>query len=271
MSAWKRLVALLVIVGVMLVGASPASAAPRKLTASPTPTISGTAKIGKTLTAKAGKWKPSPVKLSYQWLRNGKKIKGATKRTYKLVTADKGKKISVKVTGKRNGYQTVSRTSKRTSAVKKKSSPWVLTHTGFGPLTFGEEVPGSWRGKFEPGSECFGDTLQHSKYGTVEIWSEDGTVNTQVTALILADKKARTKSGVHIGTTLASVKKKHGNLKKVAEDDWSGIARYESRQKSSGAGSLSQYFEVLDGKVIGISLEPSGERYIQSDRICGGA
>lgn len=37
-------------------------------------------------------------KLKYQWLRNGKKIKKATKRTYKLAKADRGKKISCKVT-----------------------------------------------------------------------------------------------------------------------------------------------------------------------------
>ncbi len=37
-------------------------------------------------------------KVTYQWLRNGKKIKKATKRTYKLTKADRGKKISCKVT-----------------------------------------------------------------------------------------------------------------------------------------------------------------------------
>lgn len=37
-------------------------------------------------------------KLKYQWLRNGKKIKKATKRSYKVTKADRGKKISCKIT-----------------------------------------------------------------------------------------------------------------------------------------------------------------------------
>ena len=81
------------------------------------PKITGAAKVGKKLTAKPSTWKPSGVKLSYQWLRSGKAIKGATKSTYKLAKADKGKKITVKVTGKRAGYTTKSATSKATKKV----------------------------------------------------------------------------------------------------------------------------------------------------------
>ena len=83
------------------------------------PTISGTAKVGKKLTAKPGTWKPSGVKRSYRWLRNGKSISGATKSTYTLKKADVGKKISVKVTGKKSGYTTKTVSSKATAAVKK--------------------------------------------------------------------------------------------------------------------------------------------------------
>ena len=81
------------------------------------PKITGTVKVGKKLTAKPGTWKPSGVKLSYQWLRNGKAIKGATKSTYKLVKSDKRKKITVKVTGKKAGYTSKSATSKATKKV----------------------------------------------------------------------------------------------------------------------------------------------------------
>ena len=35
---------------------------------------------------------------SYQWLRNGKAVRGATAKTYRLVKADKGKMIAVRVT-----------------------------------------------------------------------------------------------------------------------------------------------------------------------------
>lgn len=81
-----------------------------KLSKTPTPTVTGTTKAGSTLTAKAGTW-DSGVKLAYQWLRNGVAIKRATKATYKLAAADKGKKISVKVTGTKPGYVTAVKTS----------------------------------------------------------------------------------------------------------------------------------------------------------------
>ena len=82
----------------------------RTLTAAK-PVVTGSHKVGKTLRAKTGAWKPSAVKLSYQWLRNGTAIKGQTKSSYKLVKSDRRKKISVRVTGKLSGYTTVSRTS----------------------------------------------------------------------------------------------------------------------------------------------------------------
>lgn len=82
-----------------------------------TPTITGTTKVGSTLTARAGTWAPAPVTLSYQWLRNGVAISGATAGTYKLTSTDKGKRISVRVTGAKAGYTTLSQTSTATAAI----------------------------------------------------------------------------------------------------------------------------------------------------------
>ncbi|QXT63129.1 carboxypeptidase regulatory-like domain-containing protein [Tessaracoccus palaemonis] len=87
------------------------------LTSTPTPKISGTTKVGKTVTAKAGTWKPSGGKVTYQWYRGGSKISKATKSTYKLVSADKGRTIKVKVTYTKSGYTTVSKTSKATAKI----------------------------------------------------------------------------------------------------------------------------------------------------------
>lgn len=83
----------------------------------PTPTISGTAKVGSTLTARAGTWTPAPVTLSYQWLRNGVAISGATSSTYKLTSTDKGKRITVRVTGTKTGYTTLAKTSAATATI----------------------------------------------------------------------------------------------------------------------------------------------------------
>ncbi len=71
--------------------------------ASPNPTLSGTTKVGKTLTVKVGAWSPTPT-FSYQWYRGTAAIKGATKTSHKLTSADKGKTVSVKVTAKKTGY-----------------------------------------------------------------------------------------------------------------------------------------------------------------------
>ena len=60
-----------------------------KLKTTSTPTVSGTAKVGSTLTAKAGTWAPAPVTLAYQWYRGSVRIAGATKSTY-TVTAPLG-------------------------------------------------------------------------------------------------------------------------------------------------------------------------------------
>ena len=83
----------------------------------PTPTISGTAKVGYTLTARPGTWGPAPVTLSYQWKANGAAISGATAATYKVAAATKGKKITVTVTGRKTGYVTTAKTSVSTATV----------------------------------------------------------------------------------------------------------------------------------------------------------
>lgn len=54
---------------------------------------------------------------SSQWLRSGKVIKGATRSTYTLKAADRGSKVSVKVTVRKTEYTTKSSTSARTKTV----------------------------------------------------------------------------------------------------------------------------------------------------------
>ena len=81
------------------------------LSATPQPSISGSAEVGQTLTATPGSWSPAPVDLAYQWLRDGSPISGATSSTYTLAAADTGRDISVRVTGSKTGYSSVERTS----------------------------------------------------------------------------------------------------------------------------------------------------------------
>jgi hypothetical protein len=81
------------------------------------PTISGTAKVGRTLKAKVKTWKPKPATVSWQWFRNGVAISGATKAKYKLTSADKKARLKVTAVCTKVGYQS-SATSKSTVKVK---------------------------------------------------------------------------------------------------------------------------------------------------------
>jgi beta-glucosidase-like glycosyl hydrolase len=94
----------------------PAAPAPKQLK-SATPKIKGTAKVGKTLKVTKGSW-TAGAKFTYRWYAGGKAIKGATKASLKLKAAQKGKKITVRVTGKLAGYANKTVTSKATKAVK---------------------------------------------------------------------------------------------------------------------------------------------------------
>lgn len=75
-----------------------------------TPRMTGTAKVGKILAGSSPLWAPN-AKFSYQWLLDGKKIPGATKSTYKLLPAQKGRKISLQVTQSATGYATATKVS----------------------------------------------------------------------------------------------------------------------------------------------------------------
>lgn len=75
------------------------------------PTVAGTMKVGATLTAKPGTWRPAPTAVTYRWYANGAQVAGATRSTLTLTTSLAGKAITVRVTGIRPGYATASATS----------------------------------------------------------------------------------------------------------------------------------------------------------------
>ncbi|MFC7725756.1 reprolysin-like metallopeptidase [Nocardioides sp. GCM10028917] len=81
------------------------------------PKLRGVPRAGRVLSVTVKGWKPKPakksVKVRYQWLRNEKLIKGAKKATYRVRTKDRGKKISVRVTAKKKGYEKARKISKQ--------------------------------------------------------------------------------------------------------------------------------------------------------------
>jgi uncharacterized protein YjbI with pentapeptide repeats len=76
--------------------------------------ISGTSKVGKTISVVVTADKNYGTK-TYQWLLDGKVIKNATKNSIKLLASQKGRKVSCRVTLTAKGSKSVSKT---TSAVK---------------------------------------------------------------------------------------------------------------------------------------------------------
>jgi hypothetical protein len=66
-------------------------------------TITGTAAVGKTLTAHAGTWSPK-ASFTYRWYRDGVAISRATKSTYKVTSSSAGHTLSVHVAASRTGY-----------------------------------------------------------------------------------------------------------------------------------------------------------------------
>jgi hypothetical protein len=80
------------------------------------PTISGTRKVGRRLTAVRGTWTAGTT-FSYRWYANGHAISGATGRTFTPKTRHAGKRVSVRVTGRQAGYRTLARTSALTRPI----------------------------------------------------------------------------------------------------------------------------------------------------------
>lgn len=83
----------------------------------PTPTVSGSAVVGATVSAGIGVWSDGTT-LTLKWLANGTPIPGATDSTFTVTGAQLGKKLSIRVTGTLDGFSTTSKTSAPTASVK---------------------------------------------------------------------------------------------------------------------------------------------------------
>ena len=85
----------------------------------PTPTISGSAISGQTLSATTGTWSPVPDSYSYRWTVGGTNVAGSAGAgaTYVVQAADAGKTVRVKVTANKSGYSSTTKTSAATATV----------------------------------------------------------------------------------------------------------------------------------------------------------
>lgn len=105
--------------GTWLATAESAPVRPSTLVVAQAPTIIGTAEIGYTLQAVPPVFTPVATSLSYQWLRDGVPIPGATAHTYGPGVDDIGRALSVHVTGARQQYASAVTVSGATATVAK--------------------------------------------------------------------------------------------------------------------------------------------------------
>lgn len=119
------------------------------------PTITGTARVGETLTAQNGTWENSPTTYHYRWLRcnaggNNCQLLAADGRTYRVAQADAGSTLRVRVTAVNADGSTNAR-SEQTEVVGSSAAP--LTNTArptiSGEARVGQELTateGTWTG-----------------------------------------------------------------------------------------------------------------------------
>ncbi|WP_345544630.1 cutinase family protein [Microbacterium jejuense] len=82
----------------------------------PLPVITGTPRVGSTISVTTGQWSPTPSTWKYQWLRDGVAISSATGKTYTVVAADAGAALTVRVSGTSTGYTSLSKVSASATA-----------------------------------------------------------------------------------------------------------------------------------------------------------
>jgi len=115
-------------------------------TATPAPTISGTAAMGQTLTASVSGWSPTPDRWDYQWYRDDTKIAGAIGSTHVVDAYDAGSSLKVEVTGTKAGYTAATATSLPTAKVARTVFTTVsrprITGTATVGRTLGAQVSG---------------------------------------------------------------------------------------------------------------------------------
>ena len=128
-----------------------ATAAPGNTAA---PAVSGTAKVGQTLTVSDGTWSGSPTSYAYQWQRCTSSsacasIAGATSRTYKVGSADSGRTLRAVVSAT-NADGTSTANSNQTSVIAANGAPTNTARPTIGGDTIvGHELTadsGSWTG-----------------------------------------------------------------------------------------------------------------------------
>jgi hypothetical protein len=154
------------------------------------PSVSGLLFVGNSLVAAPGVW-PAETVFAYRWMRNGVVIAGESKSKYTLSAADRGKALTVEVTGTHAGYISIAKRSASSAPI------------GYGSLTGAiPKVTGTAKVgkslKVTPGTWTAATTKTYQWYrGTTKI----AKATKATYKLVKADK--RKKISVRVTGTLA--------------------------------------------------------------------
>ncbi|KQX07572.1 MULTISPECIES: hypothetical protein [unclassified Leifsonia] len=152
-------------------------------TGSAVPTVSGEPFVARTLTAKPSTaWVPTPTSYTYQWYRNGTAIARATAKTYVVATADKGSKLTVRVTAVKSGVTSRSGVSAATATIASlKSFTGTALPTVKGTRTVGSTLSALSGSDWSP--KTTGTTYRYAWYrGSTPISGATAKTYTQVSA-----------------------------------------------------------------------------------------
>lgn len=127
--------------------AQTAQVAPGLFTNTAAPTVSGTPRVGETLTATGGTWTPASGSLAFRWYVGGALVDGATGTTFVPRPEDVGKSVHVVERATATGYTPAEAPSAAVGPVL----PGVISNTALPVITGGTRVldrltvsPGAW-------------------------------------------------------------------------------------------------------------------------------
>src|SRR5690606_19895818 len=114
------------------------------------PSIEGTARPGKVLTARPGTYVPSDVTVRYQWLRDGEPVRHAVGASYRVTGRDRGADLQVEVTVTGPAHAATTCVSPPDPSLSAGSSPFFVCQKGEDPALSGHQLgvtPGRWGGR----------------------------------------------------------------------------------------------------------------------------
>ncbi|MFJ4224266.1 endonuclease/exonuclease/phosphatase family protein [Microbacterium sp. NPDC089695] len=87
-----------------------------------TPTVTGTAKVGATVTADPGAWTAGTA-FAFQWMLDGEPVEGATSAAFAIAPDATGRQLSVRVIGSLDGYAPAEATSASVTVTEEGEEP----------------------------------------------------------------------------------------------------------------------------------------------------